>query len=866
MIKWHKVYRGVAMLLHDFYNKHRENPGKDLFEILREDKPFRKNNPWADKFFEPSKSPSFDPIHLFSSFSGSSQTEKSRVDRINILVRILTSSKSFQQFKEIDFEGCPSPVTVNLISKRNLEDQKDIWSTFASVYTKKQAALNAEVFDKARKWYGIDTISFTQFLFWLDSRNFIPLDTYTISLLMSAKRIEHRPETYEDYKDLLSLRETSVYRDVTQMAYKVMKEGKQVIIYTRKVGAYLKAPTEHIRKTPFRLIAVKPVKGLATKYRKILEEDKLYKFYNAFSFHENETKVTVKGPSLDLYRVKGLPNISISAIVGKNGQGKSTISELVYMAIYNLSVAKGLLDDAAKLLEDFCIDLYYQSNYFYKMEFRNADIQIYRYEQIEDSYSNPEKLSLENFRLDQFFYTVAINYSHYGLNSRKFDYDWITPLSHKNDGYQTPVVINPMRTEGNFNINREDELLRARLLANVLEPIGDETFTLRDIAENKRAVTITLKLDHEKIERLQKVTGSKSAKTRQMKVLPLIYDHFDIRSVKGVPFKDEIESYIVQKLIEICLRYKQIYSGYYSEKSKNFYVKKIPDLLKLIDLDKSHITYKLKRAINYLKYNHYDSFLKGFKDKVAINVDKLSLAIEDIKANESDVQLETITLIPPSIFYAQIVLEDDSNLDTISSGENQMINVISSIIYHLNNLESVSISDSLYNYGFVQIMMDEVELYFHPDFQRKFIKYLLQYLSKMNLDRIEGINLCFITHSPFILSDLVKDNILFLGGENGTSSPTFGANIYNLLSDSFFMEEGTIGAFAKDKIMEVIDHLSSDAELDEKTLEEVNYIIDNIGEPLIKAQLEKLKHRRDDNLEIVRLKKEIEELKAGQQS
>ena len=63
------------------------------------------------------------------------------------------------------------------------------------------------------------------------------------------------------------------------------------------------------------------------------------------------------------------------------------------------------------------------------------------------------------------------------------------------------------------------------------------------------------------------------------------------------------------------------------------------------------------------------------------------------------------------------------------------------------------------------------------------------------------------THSPFILSDVAKTNVLFLD-RNGypqevDSMHTFGANIHTMLKNSFFLKEGAIGAFAKKVIGEV---------------------------------------------------------------
>ena len=67
-------------------------------------------------------------------------------------------------------------------------------------------------------------------------------------------------------------------------------------------------------------------------------------------------------------------------------------------------------------------------------------------------------------------------------------------------------------------------------------------------------------------------------------------------------------------------------------------------------------------------------------------------------------------------------------------------------------------------------------------------------------------NVILTTHSPFLISDLPRDNIIFL--ENGKQvegikKQTFGANIHTLLSDSFFMEDGLMGEFAYGKINDI---------------------------------------------------------------
>ena len=128
----------------------------------------------------------------------------------------------------------------------------------------------------------------------------------------------------------------------------------------------------------------------------------------------------------------------------------------------------------------------------------------------------------------------------------------------------------------------------------------------------------------------------------------------------------------------------------------------------------------------------------------------------------------------------------------------------------------------------------------------------------------------FITsHSPFLLSDIPRQNIIFLDTyENGNckvvnglkeKKQTFGANIHTLLTDSFFMEDGLMGEFAKSKIDRVISLLNQDT-LDDKELKYCEQIISIIGEPIVKNQLQRmLDSRRLKKVdEIDAIKKSIE--------
>jgi len=170
-----------------------------------------------------------------------------------------------------------------------------------------------------------------------------------------------------------------------------------------------------------------------------------------------------------------------------------------------------------------------------------------------------------------------------------------------------------------------------------------------------------------------------------------------------------------------------------------------------------------------------------------------------------------------------------------------MVYSINSIIYHLINLNSID-SDDRISYKYFNIFLDEIELYFHPEFQRKYLFELLKSLNVMNFS-IYGINILFLTHSPFILSDIPSQNILKLDEgkirDDVTSENTFGANIHDLLAKDFFLKDGFMGEFAKSEINNVISFLAN--EKNENEITKIEEEIKSLDSDLKKENLEKPK-------------------------
>lgn len=194
---------------------------------------------------------------------------------------------------------------------------------------------------------------------------------------------------------------------------------------------------------------------------------------------------------------------------------------------------------------------------------------------------------------------------------------------------------------------------------------------------------------------------------------------------------------------------------------------------------------------------------------------------------------EVFLLLPPAFFKIDLKLrkkargqQTNSNsrpdvitLQTMSSGERQLLYSMSYIFYHLKNIASVQEDGKRVGYHHINLIFDEAELYYHPEFQRVFVKRLLDNLALCNIDQrvIRSINIIIVTHSPFLLSDIPETNILFLGDEEqGANQKTFGANIYDLLKSGFFMESA-IGSFAEQKLNDLVDvYYSKDIEIQKK--------------------------------------------------
>ncbi len=162
------------------------------------------------------------------------------------------------------------------------------------------------------------------------------------------------------------------------------------------------------------------------------------------------------------------------------------------------------------------------------------------------------------------------------------------------------------------------------------------------------------------------------------------------------------------------------------------------------------------------------------------------------------------------------------------------------------------------------ILMDEPDQRLHPEWSRQFVHLIITAIKNLYISNYEPknkeLNVQFIisTHSPFILSDIRKEDLILLNQNvkkndlkklivEEESINTFSANIYDILNKSFFLDD-TIGEFAKKKIEISCDNIFKysepefitaieDEKITEDDFKKLQYLIDQISEPIIHKSL-----------------------------
>lgn len=142
----------------------------------------------------------------------------------------------------------------------------------------------------------------------------------------------------------------------------------------------------------------------------------------------------------------------------------------------------------------------------------------------------------------------------------------------------------------------------------------------------------------------------------------------------------------------------------------------------------------------------------------------------------------------------------------------------------------------------VLVFLDETETTLHPEWQRRLVDYFIRFFEVFIPYR--QYQLVFASHSPMLLSDIPAGNCCLLETHivkkrgipqkraicrafqpSQDVKNTFGANIYDLFKDGFFMKNGAIGEFASHIIQKHLQQVAHWASMP-KGMENPSFIKD----------------------------------------
>ncbi len=420
-------------------------------------------------------------------------------------------------------------------------------------------------------------------------------------------------------------------------------------------------------------------------------------------------------------------NINVTAIVGENGSGKSTICN-------SLIASQSGIIRVYSLGEEF---------YYFESKVR-ANYPSY-FEKLDLEEIEKVKFSYDFFAQEFINDAYSHNYADFTFSVHDIFYD----------------IFNP-------SYESIDLVKYKSMIGKVIYQYGKDVATLSEFKYERILFTLRLYnyFDIEKRERLNETIKISTS-----------FSDINFEDIfKELPICKKFLSYIIYLINE-----EKILDG------EPDWLSSFESFDDMLSTPQRYLDLTSDKEIKFLIENHteYCEFLNFFKSGYEPIMESILLSDE---------------LLFSRNFYPLLELKyyDESGklYDKLSHGERQ---IHSSMLLLYDKI----INSDKNNF---EIILDEIETSLHPKWQKTLILELIKLCKKISHKKIHII---IASHSPFILSDLPKENVIFL--ENGIqkhpfkeNKQTFGANIHTLLSHGFFMKDGLMGEFAKEKIQLII--------------------------------------------------------------
>lgn len=538
-------------------------------------------------------------------------------------------------------------------------------------------------------------------------------------------------------------------------------------------------------------------------------------------------------------------NVDITAVVGQNGTGKTSIFEFL-MRIFDKKTIptnciivfcksdNSLIAYHTGILKEFSDGIYEMNKDSDGKYYLNEEVvpntvyytSAFNYEQYNQEFNNIYNYSLANqfnkysysakVKKDDFRKLTDINENHFQIIHNQLDF-----IHNHGEFFEKFGVRKPMK----FDVYLKNSS------NNALLDMVDQYY-----AEKKEAME-QIKIKSSFSDEASKIYQSYVDECERMESefnIKLICEQFisDNSSINIEKNVNKIAVELMNSFISELKDYNKWFFDIMSSDSEcfsffryinNIYTKTKEDntgfvLLKRIKIFfESFKPFALKTSISFLsppheneelwhfwnteKYTNFINFLVEFIEESDgyVNWDldaHISIDIDNSEANE-------INAIRFYDEYAKIGKVNNflSFSYGLSSGEMALLNMYSGLYEAISNIAVNRKNDKKPEH--ILLLIDEADMLFHPEWQQKYIDSLVNFMKMVS----EGlyIQVFIATHSPIMLSDIPKQNILYLTDEFSIMPPeTFCANIFQLFRYSFFLDESAIGSFAEKKLKDII--------------------------------------------------------------
>ncbi|MFI3227952.1 MAG: AAA family ATPase [Clostridia bacterium] len=586
------------------------------------------------------------------------------------------------------------------------------------------------------------------------------------------------------------------------------------------------------------------------KYRNFQPQD--ISFSNKFSVKYDENEKTIEIIENNIPNMYGNNILNISAIVGKNATGKTSLVDLIGKRIFDRRHNNEIKKKERKPFkssdgcDSFCEE--YVSNYFmiYYIGKGNDDnlfifesCNVERYQYILEDF---KKEDISYYNEKSWFSGVFIN------KNKKLQFLGDT-IDYKNIATDKNCsVISFKHNRSSYDNDDEDVLSVKRRVANLSS--NSVYKRIKFLINQMNLCDSSLYNDNEYMLNLSYQIRSSRAS---------IYTPF-LKSFHSDKENDKLtlEDRCILNIMHNYLRYNTIEKTFKSPDKQNELLNAFSEKYKTIsNMDEFKQYYFDLYDIILKEVTNPNTNIKLFSDGFKRSMHLLEEFFKSAKQHKIDYSIFEnsflITLKKDSdIEEFRHVFEGILDIYPVNEEVFLLPNFLSSKfeyfsdgeLFNIDMFAEIDSQISNYTEGKKEyiLIFDEIERNMHPEMCRQFISNLIEFLSQY---KDKSFQIIIATHSPFIISDIPKENIILLQRENAEIISrkcfieTFGQNIHMILKNEFFMDY-TMGEFARSKIIEIRDKLASGDTLSAEALLQYEKTIDLIGEPIIKKHLRQL--------------------------